>query len=517
MARVFKKITKKRDPQTGAIHRINSKKWYIEYTNEYGKKVREAVATDKSLAQKILSRRLQEIELKKLGEYDSLEEHRNKFLLEHLEDYRDYQISDNVTQKHAHQVHDRAKKIIEGCGFKYCRELDELPVQKFIHQMQQDGLSPQTCNHYLRAVKQFSAWMMKKGRVSVDKLKELKAKNTKMDRRHDRRALSSEECKLLCHAARNGKPIENIPGKEREIIYLLSQMTGLRRNEISSLTMMSFNFDENQSTVLISANHSKNRKEAIIPLNDEVADQLQIWMKAQIIQQRNQPIFNLKTTSGNLRDTAKMMKHDLKVARKIWIKKAATKQEKIDREASDFLKYKNEAGLYADFHSNRHTFITKLCQANIHPKTAQELARHSTLAITMGTYTHIEEQQKREAVEKISYQGSLKKQSHKVSVLGPQGVPNGVKPESVAVSSCPQNSKEEATKSEDDKEKHPSPNPKQCKEIDPKWPAHSPNGTLMPEVKNEVHPEGLEPPTLGSEDISGVSYALTTLRKPLFL
>ncbi len=43
----------------------------------------------------------------------------------------------------------------------------------------------------------------------------------------------------------------------------------------------------------------------------------------------------------------------------------------------------------ADFHSLRHTFISNLAAGGIHPKLAQQLARHSTIALTMDRYTHL--------------------------------------------------------------------------------------------------------------------------------
>ncbi len=42
----------------------------------------------------------------------------------------------------------------------------------------------------------------------------------------------------------------------------------------------------------------------------------------------------------------------------------------------------------ADFHSLRHSFVTLLSKTGVHPKTAQELARHSTIDLTMNVYTH---------------------------------------------------------------------------------------------------------------------------------
>ena len=49
--------------------------------------------------------------------------------------------------------------------------------------------------------------------------------------------------------------------------------------------------------------------------------------------------------------------------------------------------YIDDRGHYADFHSLRKTFITNLSRAGVSPKTAQLLARHSDINLTMNTYT----------------------------------------------------------------------------------------------------------------------------------
>jgi hypothetical protein len=52
--------------------------------------------------------------------------------------------------------------------------------------------------------------------------------------------------------------------------------------------------------------------------------------------------------------------------------------------------YEGARGREADFHALRHTFISNLARAGVHPRNAQALARHSTIELTMGTYTHVE-------------------------------------------------------------------------------------------------------------------------------
>jgi len=43
-----------------------------------------------------------------------------------------------------------------------------------------------------------------------------------------------------------------------------------------------------------------------------------------------------------------------------------------------------------DFHALRHTFVSRLASSGVHPKTAQRLARHSTITLTIDPYTHSE-------------------------------------------------------------------------------------------------------------------------------
>src|SRR5262249_4907943 len=56
--------------------------------------------------------------------------------------------------------------------------------------------------------------------------------------------------------------------------------------------------------------------------------------------------------------------------------------------------YRDDDGRVADFHSFRHTFISNLARGGVHPKVAQQLARHSTITLTMDRYSHtlVEEQ-----------------------------------------------------------------------------------------------------------------------------
>ncbi|MCA9170990.1 MAG: tyrosine-type recombinase/integrase [Planctomycetales bacterium] len=56
---------------------------------------------------------------------------------------------------------------------------------------------------------------------------------------------------------------------------------------------------------------------------------------------------------------------------------------------------------FADFHAARHTFITNLSRSGVYPKTAQDLARHSDIRLTMNVYSHTDLSEQAKAVGRL--------------------------------------------------------------------------------------------------------------------
>ena len=65
------------------------------------------------------------------------------------------------------------------------------------------------------------------------------------------------------------------------------------------------------------------------------------------------------------------------------------------------LDYIDETGRYFDFHSLRGETGTLLAAANVKPKTAQEILRHSDVNLAMNIYTHSLTGQNAQAVESL--------------------------------------------------------------------------------------------------------------------
>jgi len=78
-----------------------------------------------------------------------------------------------------------------------------------------------------------------------------------------------------------------------------------------------------------------------------------------------------KVPGGVERRTSETMRRDLLVAKKKWGTETENEAERERRKKADFLEYEDENGRFADFHSNRHTFITNLERAGLSARLAE--------------------------------------------------------------------------------------------------------------------------------------------------
>jgi len=63
------------------------------------------------------------------------------------------------------------------------------------------------------------------------------------------------------------------------MLYVLATWTGYRRRELASLTLRSFNLDNDPKTVTVRPSYSKRRQQDVIPLHPVVVEGFQAWLK----------------------------------------------------------------------------------------------------------------------------------------------------------------------------------------------------------------------------------------------
>ena len=152
-------------------------------------------------------------------------------------------------------------------------------------------------------------------------------------------------------------------GADRAMLYATAAYTGLRASELASLKPESFQLDAQPPTVTVLAAYSKHRRQDVLPLHPSLVEMLRPWLSEKL---KRKSVWSGDWAKRKYGD--KMLQRDLKSAG---------------------IPYVDENGLYADFHALRHTFITNMVKSGVNPKTAQALARHSTIDLTMNVYTSL--------------------------------------------------------------------------------------------------------------------------------
>lgn len=305
----------------------------------------------------------------KIGLIDATKAAAGKLLTDHIEDFKQSLLVRGSGLNHAQQAERKIRRIIEGCKFQTWTDISASKVERFLASLREKehGINSITSNCYLQAMKQFCRWMIQDRRASESPIEYLRGLGTQTDRRHDRRALEIDEIRRLLETTRAAPKRFGLIGYERFVLYRIAIETGLRRNELKSLTVSSF--DLKNCTVTVKAVDAKNRRESTLPIRKDTAAMLRDFLAGKMP--------NVKAFNKITRHTSEMFRADL---------------------ADAGIPYVDDAGRYCDFHSLRHTTGSLLAASGVHPKVAQSIMRHSDINLTMSRYTHIFKGQESEAV-----------------------------------------------------------------------------------------------------------------------
>jgi integrase len=318
-----------------------------------------------------------------------------KPLAEHLKDFEAHlRLTPNKrgtlnTHEHVELVMVRLRRVIDGCRFVVPADVDANKVLACLDRLrtgtgETPGLSAQTSNFYLQAIKQFCRWMAKERRLSENPVAHLSGLSVRLDRRHDRRNLDLAELQRLLAAAKGGPRTHGLDGPDRAMVYALAMASGFRAGELAVLSPASFDLDADPPTAALPAREDKGRRPVTQPLPPDVAEALRGYLAGK---PAGAPLWPGYWSER----AADMLKVDLAAARAGWIAEAEDPGERKRREESDTLVYEvqgPDGPLFADFHSLRHSYITLLERSGVSPKMAQQLARHSDIRQTMQRYTH---------------------------------------------------------------------------------------------------------------------------------
>ena len=398
MASIFHQKYTAKDA-SGKIIRKQSQYWYIDYKTAEGTRKRVKGFKDKTSTVQLSAKLEKESELAQAGIIDKYKEPRKRPLSEHLNDFKASLLAKGNTEGYVEQTLNRIKPVFDDCKFVFWGDISANIIQKHLASLRskENGISAQTSNYYLQSIKQFCRWMIQNQRASESPVEHL-GKVSVHKGQAVRRALEADEIRRLLEATELSPVRFSMTGHQKAILYRLAIETGLRANELRSLTASSFDFSG--CTITIKAENAKNRKESVLPLRKETAAIMQAFLFGKL---PTTQVFSMPS-KYNMAD---MLRADCETA---GIDSADSGQGKVD------------------FHSLRHTTGSLLAASGVHPKVAQVLMRHSDINLTMSRYTHTLRGQESEAVESLPDLSLPSKQAQKATGTDDSAVGSAYKP-----------------------------------------------------------------------------------------
>jgi len=295
-------------------------------------------------------------------------------ILRLLENYETYLRQKDDCEEHIRTTVRTILRCIIACKLDAEADIERVDrIRAWLHDSRKsEGTSARTLNYRAGAVRSFAAWLVREGLLARNPLLGLQRANERTDRRRLRRPLSDEQMAQVIHATSTSRDTYGLTGRDRAMLYLFAVLTGLRAKELALLTRIDLDLASVPAMLRVRATISKNRRDDRLPLNAKLVNELRIWIAGRGFG---------RIWPGRWWDrAAQMFKRDIEAVG---------------------IAYLDATGRFADFHALRHTFLTNLTRAGVHPRTAQMLARHSTIVLTMSVYTHVDTKEAEAAVNSL--------------------------------------------------------------------------------------------------------------------
>ena len=359
---------------------VQSDTWTAQFTDETGTVRRVSTkTTNRSVAEEMLARHEAEIDRLKSGVVTREELERMKIrhvtLDEVLERFRTKMVADGNTVKHINGTMQQVASLLMESNIDSIAKLRRETVECWIvNEIQKKTRSPRTINAYLVSIKSFVRYLADIDVLSGNFLKSMRKQNEEIEKRKNRRAMTTEEVERFLQAVETRKYRAKKQAEERSLVYNLLLGTGLRSTELSLLTPSQIDFE--RCRLHIETAKTKEKKGDVLPIRADLVQSVKEWVDAHGIQPHER-IFRFNNNS--IRHS---FYRDLKAAG-------------IERVGAD--------GRSIDVHSLRKTFGTALARAGVPLTTVQRLMRHSTPLLTAKLYIDVDTIDMAQALDKLPW------------------------------------------------------------------------------------------------------------------
>ncbi|BBO31108.1 hypothetical protein PLANPX_0720 [Lacipirellula parvula] len=192
------------------------------------------------------------------------------------------------TRRQACLVQRRIERVLAEAKIAEYSQLDAVKAVKAIASLQQKGefSTTTTANRYREGLRAWSRWMKRHGRWPTNVLEEMPKFKGDSNSSRRRAILSERQFSTLLEVTRKARPVRNLSGELRFWLYLVASQTGLRAQELNSLTPDSFHLKSVPPFVQIDCTVSKRRTLDRIELRADFALLLAAWLHGKPRQER---------------------------------------------------------------------------------------------------------------------------------------------------------------------------------------------------------------------------------------
>jgi integrase len=228
-------------------------------------------------------------------------------LVEYIEDL----IAQGNTPRQADLVKHRIERVLTEAKLTEYAQLDAVKVTKAIAKLQakEEFKTVATANKYRECMRSWSRWMLKNGRWPNNPLEFMPRFKGDVTSSRRRAILTDEQFAILLASTRQGPARRNLTGEQRYWLYLLASQTGLRAQELHSLTPQSFHLSHAPPYVEVHCSISKRRTTDRIELHPDFAKSVAGWLRGK---PRNRGLWS--DSRGWFNKAATMLRNDLAAA-----------------------------------------------------------------------------------------------------------------------------------------------------------------------------------------------------------
>ena len=377
--------------------------YYAKFRDADGTVItRSTSCRDRMAAEQLLARWEREVEQVRAGVLDPKDltsaRRSSAPLADMLSAYDRSLAASEVSDTYRANVLRAVRRLARECRFASLADIDREAVEGWLATRAGEGMSARSRNYYRNSLVVFANWCRDSGRIREHDLDRLPRADERADPRRQRRALTADELtRLLAVAverplleartvrrgARKGEAYGDVRsevaerlrtiGRERSLIYKTLVLTGLRVNELRTLTVGRLELTPGAECLRLEAKNEKNRTGSFLPIRADLAVDLRGWIADCGLTGPNR----LFIVPAGLR---LILDRDLKAAG---------------------IPKRDDRGRTVDVHALRTTFGTMLSTTGTAPRTAQAAMRHSDIKLTMGVYTDPRLLDVRGAVERL--------------------------------------------------------------------------------------------------------------------